>query len=34
LQDDADMDPNQSPQAQAYAGKSSASQEKEEVQKI
>ena len=34
LQDDADMNPNQSPQAQAYAGKSSASQEKEEVQKI
>lgn len=34
LQDDADMDPNQSPQAQAYAGKSSASQEKEEVQQI
>ena len=34
LQDDADMDPNQSPQAQAYAGKSSQSQEKEEVQKI
>ena len=34
LQDDADMDPNQSPQAQTYAGKSSASQEKEEVQKI
>ena len=34
LQDDADMDPNQSPQAQAYAGKSSQSQEKEEVQQI
>ena len=34
LQDDADMNPNQSPQAQAYAGKSSQSQEKEEVQKI
>ena len=34
LQDDADMNPNQSPQAQAYAGKSSASQEKEEVQQI
>jgi len=34
LQDDADMNPNQSPQAQAYAGKSSASKEKEEVQKI
>ena len=34
LQDDADMNPNQSPQAQAYAGKSSQSQEKEEVQQI
>jgi hypothetical protein len=34
LQDDADMNPNQSPQAQDYAGKSSQSQEKEEVQKI
>ena len=34
LQDDADMNPNQSPQAQAYAGKSSASQEKKEVQQI
>jgi hypothetical protein len=34
LQDDADMDPNQSPQAQAYAGKSLQSQEKEEVQQI
>lgn len=34
LQDDADMNPNQSPQAQAYAGKSSQSQEKKEVQQI
>ena len=34
LQDDADMNPNQSPQAQSYAGKSSASKEKEEVQQI